>query len=195
MKPVLPRAAFRKLAALNARMSETYDQAATTLGLACADCPDNCCHSFFQHHTQIEWAYLRQGLAGLAEPDRAVLLERAEAYLREARPLLACGELPRIACPLLDAGRCLLYAHRPMICRLHGVPGLLVKPDGSRAESPGCPRAQALVAQGRSALVLDRTPFLEALFNLEVEFLGGRSRLRRKIDLPVAGMLVLDPPR
>lgn len=195
MRPSLPRVSFRKLAALNARMSQAFELAAAGLGLSCSGCPDTCCLSFFQHHTQLEWAFLRLGLAALPEPQRLAVVERAEAYLREARLVIGRGERPRLACPLLADGRCLLYEHRPMVCRLHGVPGVLVQPNGKRVEFSGCFRAQALIAEGRESPPLDRTPLLEELFRLEMEFLGSRARTRHKVDLPVAGMIALEPPR
>jgi hypothetical protein len=61
-----PQAVFRKLAALYERMGRAYETSAQSIGLSCAGCPDNCCTSFFQHHTYVEWAYLWKGLAATA---------------------------------------------------------------------------------------------------------------------------------
>lgn len=41
-------------------------------------------------------------------------------------------------CPLLADGRCLLYQARPIICRTHGLPILLVEDGGRRVDV--CPR-------------------------------------------------------
>ena len=62
MKKLTPKACYRKLAALYTRMADAYADAAGRIGLSCAGCADNCCHSYFQHHTYVEWAYLWQGL-------------------------------------------------------------------------------------------------------------------------------------
>ena len=53
----------KKIADLYRRMEEAYDKVAVSLNFSCAGCPDNCCDSFFQHHTYIEWAFLWEGLA------------------------------------------------------------------------------------------------------------------------------------
>lgn len=63
-KKLLPAQAFRKLAALYAEMQDAYSAHAQAMGLTCDRCEDNCCTSYFQHHTRIEWAYLLRGLGG-----------------------------------------------------------------------------------------------------------------------------------
>ena len=70
-KKLLPTQAFRKLAAMYADMQDAYVRHAQALGLTCDNCPDNCCTSYFQHHTRIEWAYLLQGLSELPPERRA----------------------------------------------------------------------------------------------------------------------------
>lgn len=40
-------------------------------------------------------------------------------------------------CPLLMAGLCLLYAHRPLICRTHGLPLLIKEGEATRVDC--CP--------------------------------------------------------
>ena len=66
-KKLLPAQAFRKLAALYAEMQAAYAAHAQAMELTCDRCEDNCCTSYFQHHTRIEWAYLLRGLAELPE--------------------------------------------------------------------------------------------------------------------------------
>ena len=77
-------------------------------------------------------------------------------------------------CPLNDDGLCGVYGHRLMICRMHGVPNALVRPDGRRIQFAGCFRAQELTQEADDVFVLDRTPLYTDLVRLEMEFLGSK---------------------
>ena len=195
-KKLLPAQAFRKLAALYADMQDAYVRHAQALGLTCDNCPDNCCTSYFQHHTRIEWAYLLQGLSGLTPERRAEYERRARAYVLESRDALSRGERPHIMCPLNDEGRCGVYAHRLMICRLHGVPNRLRYPNGRTVDFPGCFRSQELCSATESFPVLDRTALYTRLMELEVQFVGpGRIRSLPRVDLTLAEMIVQGAPQ
>lgn len=80
--------------------------------IECAKGCSDCCHQTFRI-SNLEGAYLREGLAA-AEPDvRADILARSETYEADTRT----------PCPVLSAdGACRLYAHRPRICRKYGIP-------------------------------------------------------------------------
>ena len=195
-KKLLPAQAFRKLAALYADMQDSYAQNARAMGLTCDNCPDNCCTSYFQHHTRIEWAYLLQGLKELPAERRAEYERRAREYVHRAQDALAAGERPHIMCPLNDDGRCGVYAHRLMICRLHGVPNRLRYPNGRVVDFPGCFRSQELCAAADAFPVLDRTPLYTRLMELEVQFVGpGRIRNLPRVDLTLAEMIVQGAPQ
>ena len=195
-KKLLPSQAFRKLAALYADMQDAYARHAQALGLTCDNCPDNCCTSYFQHHTRIEWAYLLQGLSELPPERRTEYEKRARMYVREAGDTLARGERPHIMCPLNDDGRCGVYMHRLMICRLHGVPNRLRYPNGRSVDFPGCFRSQELCASADSFPVLDRTALYTRLLELEVQFVGpGKIRSLPRVDLTLAEMIVQGTPQ
>ena len=186
---------FRKLAALYGRMQDAYSHAANDLGLTCADCPRNCCYSHFQHHTYVEWAYLWQGMNQLPEAKRAKYLARAEDNVRQTNTALQSGLTPKVLCPLNDDGRCGLYAHRLMICRMFGVPNRLVMPGGRQLNFPGCWRTEELV-QGRETMpVVDRTPLYRDLVGLEAALLGKRMGKLPKVDMTLSEMLVAGPPK
>lgn len=70
---------------------------------------------------------------------------------KQAREATADGP-----CPLLDAGACLLYKARPIICRTHGLPVLTFS--GETAAIDFCPRNFTDVSElpGDAALHLDR---------------------------------------
>ncbi len=185
--------AFRKLEAIYRDMQTGYDLAAKPLGFTCQGCPRNCCTSYFQHHTHIEWAYVHQGVKALPEGQRQALLERARDYEDQASLRIARGETPDAMCPANEGGLCMLYGHRLMICRLHGVRHHLAGPRGAQ-DFPGCWRFEELAAgQGRTP-VLDRTPLYRRLAALEMEFLGAKAKRLPRVSLTLARMLVNGPP-
>ncbi len=189
---------FQRLATLYSRMDAAYDETTQGLDFTCADCPNNCCVSYFQHHTYIEWAYLWKGLRQLREKDEARIqryLERAEAYVVSARNALSQGLRPTAMCPLNDDGRCGVYDFRLMICRMHGTANILRRPDGTGQRFPGCFRYEEAVQGMENVPCLDRTPLYAELARLEMDYLGGRIRQIPRVDLTLAEMLVQGPPK
>lgn len=180
------------LAELYAEMEAAYAQVATLLDFSCNQCPDNCCDSYFQHYTYIEWAYLRQGLEALPADRQAVYQERAHTAIALYEKALAQEQRPQVMCPINDNGRCGLYQHRLLICRLHGVPASLTSPNGSHRQFPGCFRCQELTADLTNVTTMDRTRFFKTMVSLEQAFLQGRSL--PKIKMTLAEMLVQPPP-
>jgi Fe-S-cluster containining protein len=197
MKKPSKNAALRRLADLYARMDEAYSACAEAIGLSCAACADNCCESMFRHHTHVEWIYLAQGMAALPAERQQEIRMQAETWLRIHSGALP-GSRPRVPCPLAVQGpqgmACGLYEHRPMVCRLHGVPNVLQRPGGQSTAFPGCDRAQQLAKTSEGSL-LDRTPLLSDLARLEMDLMG-RDRLARgpRVDLTIAEMLLSPPP-
>ena len=183
---------LHELASLYAEMEEAYDRVATLLEFSCQDCPDNCCDSYFQHHTYIEWAFLRQGFAALPAERQAVYLERAQAALVRYQEALDKGERPQVMCPVNDEGRCGLYQHRLMICRLHGVPASLTSPNGQQHQFPGCFRCQELTAGLSNVTTMDRTRFFKVMVQLEQQFLRGQTL--PKVRMTLAEMLLREIP-
>ncbi len=196
IKKPLPAQVFRKLSVLYEDMQTQYVNHAQVLGLTCDQCADNCCTSYFQHHTRVEWAYLWEGLSELPDQTRNKFTQRARDYVRLAGEALAEGRRPAIMCPLNDEGRCGMYAHRLMICRLHGVPNRLRFPSGKVVDFPGCYRSQALCANRIVFPVLDRTAMYARLMELEMQFVGPRRvRTLPRVDLTLAEMIVQGPPQ
>jgi Fe-S-cluster containining protein len=184
-----------KLSKLYSGMEEAYNRVAAMIGLSCDGCPDNCCSSYFQHHTYIEWAYLWEGISALSEHKQDEFLDRAKDYVKESRILLAQGLRPHMMCPLNDNGRCQLYQHRLMICRLHGVPNSFVHPGGKKLDFPGCLRSQQLCTSLQKVPVLDRTDLYRELASLEMAFVGPKMKGLPRVKLTLADMLVQGPPR
>jgi hypothetical protein len=190
----LKKALFEELSGLYTKMEDAYDQVAGRIGLSCQGCPDNCCNSYFQHHTHIEWAYLWDGIRSCSADRQQEFVNRAREYAEESRVVLAQGLRPAIMCPLNDDGLCGLYEHRLMICRMHGIPNTFVRPDGKKMRFPGCFRCQELCSQFKEVPVLDRTGFYRELAILEMAFVGPNRKSLPKVKLTLAEMLVHGPP-
>lgn len=179
-------------------MEREYEEVATQLQFSCDGCPDNCCDSYFQHHTFVEWGYLWQGFRQLPKNQQAAILERSQLYISTCDQALSRKEQPLVMCPLNVEGRCTLYSHRLMVCRTHGVPASMQRPDGQRLRFPGCFRCQELVKKnyGHESEVphTQRTLLLRKLAMLENELLEGKRHLHPRLKLTIAQMLVNGPP-
>jgi Fe-S-cluster containining protein len=180
-------------------MEQAYDEIASHCGFICRGCEESCCRTLFYHHTYAEFMFLEVGLKSLRKQDLEQVLERAVAVQTGLDEVLGGSAVgpPRAMCPLNQSGRCLLYAHRPMICRLHGIPHTFKRPDGQEVAGPGCHRFDALSAEAASAETpssvafnfgavddaessrrLDRTPHYQRLAQVE-------QQLRSRIDAPI----------
>lgn len=177
---------LEKLAAIFREMDECYDATAGTYGFVCTGCKENCCRTRFYHHTLIEYFYLMSGLAPLNSKDRTMIRSRAQdvnlQWNTHSTPA------PATMCPLNEAGRCRLYAHRPMICRLHGLPHELNHPVKGRAIGPGC-HEFVIQCGEKSYIPFDRTPLYRELAELEKVF-RQETGLGFKMKMTIAEMLV-----
>lgn len=187
---------FGRMANLYERMQNAYQDSAARAGLSCEGCPTNCCTSYFRHHTYVEWAYLWRGLHDLAPARLDHFVRRAEAYLEQARQSMALNALPSAMCPLNENGLCALYLYRLMICRMHGTRNAFTRPDGEVQVFPGCARfSQLPCAASSDCPTLDRTPFYRELAELEMEFHKRAGRPLPRVDITLAEMIVLGPPK
>ena len=199
MKEIIIAGPLRhQLGRIYREMETAYDLVATELGFSCSGCPDNCCDSYFEHHTYAEWSYLWLGFRQLPPDEQQQILLRAEAYQQVCAESLARGERPQVMCPLNQGGLCVLYPYRLMVCRTHGVPATMTRPDGRRLDFPGCFRCQELVTanyQNREgAPSMERTPLLRQLAMVENDLLEGRRHLYPKVRLTIAQMLLQGLP-
>ncbi len=196
---ILSPAISRKLGDIYTTMELQYDSVASEISLTCSGCPDNCCDSYFLHYTYCEWAYLWEGLRALDDETRQRIVDRSKQYVEESRKILERRERPRLMCPLNDNGLCSLYLHRLMICRLHGVPASMTRPDGQILNFPGCFRCQEIIQEKypKDADVpsMNRTELLGRVAALESELLEGKRHLFPKVRRSIAEMIVDGPPR
>jgi len=124
-------------------MDAAYSAVARNYGFDCAGCEDNCCTQRFYHHTLAEYYYLYEGLR-TADPELArKILVKARVVVDSYRHELHAGSVLPLMCPVNFDGLCRLYEHRPMICRMHGLPHRFFKPDGTEERGGGCARFEA----------------------------------------------------
>ena len=125
-------AQYQRLKARVDAFGQTIRQCYPTQITCHAGC-DGCCYQQFTVFA-VEAHHLAQAVAALAPEARQRLLARLQQddpwrIIETAAP-----------CVLLEHGRCSLYEHRPLICRIHGFPiasTLIERPDGGQRDC--CP--------------------------------------------------------
>lgn len=193
----LSSAAKSELEDIYSELQKEYERVAGELEFSCTGCPDNCCDSYFLHHTYAEWAYLWEGVRALSQEEQNALIERATKYVSDCEAAMQRGERPQVMCPVNNNGLCQLYKHRLLVCRTHGVPAKMTRPDGQSMQFPGCFRCQDIVEEKGFKEVLipvERTPLLMRLAALENKLLYMKRHLHPKVKLTIAEMLVKGPP-
>jgi Fe-S-cluster containining protein len=168
-KPFLDR-----LQSIYGSMGDRYEQVADYYGFACRGCKDNCCRTRFYHYTLVEYLYLHQGYALLDKNKQGEIGHRALTVQTNQSAAGDGGGNLRQMCPLNANALCLLYEHRPMICRLHGIPYELRKPGQETMQGSGCLPFMEQYAE-KEPMPFDRTPLYAEMANLE-------KALRQAID-------------
>jgi Fe-S-cluster containining protein len=186
----IPKSLRPEVNRLFEQMGRAYDTAARASGFVCRGCRDNCCLTRFHHHTLLECLYIHHGLSRLVPERWGDVKKRAQKALDRMTELEHRGEPVRVMCPLNEDDRCMLYAHRPMICRLHGIPHALRRPDGRSQTGPGCDDFYAQCGNCEGD-VLDRTPIYIAVADLERK-LRQALGFGRKIKMTIAEIIIND---
>jgi Fe-S-cluster containining protein len=179
-----------RLTALFQHMDQAYAAVADQYGFHCHGCQDNCCQTRFYHHTLIEYLYLLEGVRQLGRATWQAVRTQALSVMDQMAQADRQGKAPRIMCPLNENGRCLVYDHRPLICRLHGIPHELRRPHGSVLKNPGCDAffEQCRKRGQRDYIPFDRTPLYRSMAMLE-QTLRSKTGYHQKIKLTIAQML------
>ena len=178
-----------KMRDLYDRMGRAYDKAASCYDFSCRGCEENCCEERFYHHTLSEFLYLLQGLQTLDECRRNDIFDRAREVAKLYRIHDMEGQARRIMCPLNSDGLCSLYQHRLMICRLHGVPYRMLRPDNKETQGIGCHRVDRNVSFEKSAEnMFDRTDLYRELSGIEIELRQGLG-FGHRIKMTIAEMI------
>lgn len=182
---------LKALESIYGEMDRVYATVAGQYGFRCNGCSDNCCLTRFYHHTLLEYLYLVEGLRTIKPDVRQWINKQAWVAGTGIAGAERRGETLRIMCPLNREERCILYAFRPMICRLHGLPHELHRPDGNRIKNPGCDEFfKQCRDHGQTDYIrFDRTPFYRQMATLE-QALRKEIGYYPKIKLTIAQMLV-----
>jgi len=194
---VLPETMLQQLQEIYEKLERNYDAVARQLHFSCVGCPDNCCDSYFLHHTYAEWAYLWSGFKELDPAKQQKILQKSQDYMKQCRLAESEGERPQSMCPLNEEGLCTLYKHRMLVCRTHGVPATMTRPDGQSMRFPGCFRCQEIVKTQYDKIQppsVERTPLLRQLVLLESKLLDNKRHLMPRVKMTIAEMLVKGPP-
>lgn len=164
--------AFERIEAFARRVArECGDQ------LSCGEGCDDCCHQVLR----------------LRGAEAALVLEGARALDGEAASRIwQVLEASENGCPLLHGGLCLVYEHRPAVCRTHGLP-LLRREEGG-AVLHHCPRnfrgsdprslpPSVLLDEERLALLMDA---VDAVYCRQTGWGGERVDLRELLRAGLA---------
>jgi Fe-S-cluster containining protein len=120
---------INRLEILYQDMDAAYHAAAREGSFSCQGCDGAaCCTVDLAIHTYAEMAYLRLGFHELPRAIKTEMGERARLTVlaKDCAPL---GDEYRSAvCAANFEGQCVLYRHRPMICRLAGIPYTATRP-------------------------------------------------------------------
>jgi hypothetical protein len=176
-----------RLDTLYKAMDRKYQEAADHYGLQCNGCDDNCCYTRFYHYTLLEYLYIRKGYHLLERERQTQITRSALDVCRKTEVADKKGRAVRLMCPVNVAGLCVLYAYRPMICRLHGIPHELTIPGRGVSKASGCGDF-IRICSGKPYYKFDRTPFYARMAALEKE-LRKKVRGMHKIKMTVAEMI------
>jgi Fe-S-cluster containining protein len=184
--------------------SEQFAAAAQKNRVSCQRGCHECCSSGFFDITLLDALHLRDSLKKVPAPVRQRIMDRANeqldilekkgAFSRKdplLRSLKAIDAVSRrsaaMRCPALDdSGACLIYKHRPHICRIFG-PTVRGKRRAVRLE--GCGYFKRDIPEADFAILsnyADEEVLLKALFTK-----AGRKRIR-EVDTIIPAALVLD---
>ncbi len=180
---------FEKMRDLYDRMGRAYARSASCYGFSCNGCDENCCEERFYHHTLSEFLYLLRGMQSLGQEKRAEVFDKAREVTELYRMHDREGQARRIMCPLNQDNLCSLYEYRLMICRLHGVPYKMRRPDNTETQGIGCHRIDWDMSPEKSAeCMFDRTDLYRELSGIEIE-LRQRLGFGHRIKMTIAEMI------
>lgn len=155
-----------RIAEIFEAIDKAYLEAQRVYGFGCEGCADNCCVTKFHHHTLIEEMYLSEGFKRLGENKKKNIITSAENVVQVHN---TSAEDVRVMCPVNEDGRCVLYEHRPMICRIHGVPYEVFKKDMTVEYGMGCYRFITEKGKDPKGFKINRTRHYIELAMLEKE--------------------------
>jgi hypothetical protein len=183
---------LKRLEQLFFSMNEKYDEAASYYDFQCNGCDENCCMTLFHHHTYLEFFFLKKGFEILSSEVKKQIHDRAVKVCQEIKEFISKTGSARTMCPANIGGKCVLYYHRPMICRLHGIPSEWSFPSKTGMNrtviSAGCEEFSRR-CQKKNYYKFDRTPFYDQMARLE-NHLKDHFGFNQKIKKTVAEIIL-----
>ncbi|MBU1053173.1 MAG: hypothetical protein KKC46_05000 [Proteobacteria bacterium] len=170
------------------KMDDKYNKLCSYYGFYCTGCVDNCCFTRFYHHTFAEYLFIKKGFETLDLVNRNDLKVKADLICKQTIELDNSGLPVYLLCPLNHDGMCVLYAYRPMICRLHGLPHELLLPGRENKLSPGCDEFK-VQCDSKEYMKFDRTPFYAEMAALEKDMKKALD-ISERIKMTIAQMLI-----
>jgi Fe-S-cluster containining protein len=182
-----------RLTELYRLMDSAYCEVSKQVGFSCEGCDGvKCCTVDLILHTTVEMLYLRRGFNALDVSRQLEILGRCRGIIKAKEDDALGDDYRRAVCALNFEGLCVLYEYRPMICRLAGIPHIIVRPDGTITESGGCVRYHEDFRPGRPDLKIDRTDFYRQMAGIEIEVV--RAVGKRTASRTIAETLGLEYP-
>ena len=133
-----PTQLFRSYELLTDKADEAFQGMEKEHGICikCAPHCSDCCHAVFglflieaaylkQHFDQLDSEICREALLRCNDAERAIkrLEIKMQNYEDDQQMQVHILARERIRCPLLNENQeCVLYAHRPITCRVYGIP-------------------------------------------------------------------------
>lgn len=178
---------IKRMRALYETMDALYDEVSKSYDISCQGCAENCCTQRFFHHTFAEELYLQHGLQHMPADLVQQIMQRAEQVIAAYDEEVRQGAITPIMCPANVEGLCAIYPYRPMICRMHGMPLTLTRPDGETATAGGCTPFDRLFPNPSARI--DRTTPYTTLAQIEAD-LRREGKLTGKYQLTTTLMLI-----
>lgn len=177
-----------RLVELYRLMDLAYGEAAEHAGFSCEGCNGvKCCTVDLIVHTFAEMLYLRRGFSALEKTLRLEIKQRCRDILKAKASDPLGSPYREAVCALNFDGRCVLYDHRPMICRLAGIPHVINRPNSTQTIGGGCPRFETDISPAFPHITIDRTSFYKEMAQLEIAMIEELGR--RTHSLTVAEIL------
>ncbi|MDR2695911.1 MAG: YkgJ family cysteine cluster protein [Deltaproteobacteria bacterium] len=170
-----------------------------TCSLGCSDC----CHAMFdlslvealylnrQFRRAVAFGPLHSAIINAAgEADRLAARVKRDLYAHSkdgnTRQVMEDAARTRVRCPLLDAeDHCRLYEHRPITCRLYGVPAAIA------GEAHVCGKSAFSKGRAYPTVALEKIQDRLAAMSLEIaQTLGTRFKELHLVYVPVSMALL-----
>lgn len=153
-------------------IDQVYSITTERLGFSCKGCDGaKCCSVDLIVHTASEQNLLEGGVRTLAPDLRDNVVARAAQMVKAKHKDPNGASYRDSVCALNFNGMCALYHHRPMICRLAGLPHKILKPDGSEITGPGCHVFHSRFQDPPIDGIIDRSQFYRRMAELETDII------------------------